>query len=261
VVASGETQIFGAAPDQEGDQTRFSAAPRPPPVRFTVENPPNMRRGAPAPGNLDGTRLLALAEEPRDKRASEPTRVIDQGEQSQSARRKGGAMEATRVMARTEVVEPSRHPRPRPRPEPRGGQGERSRSEPSDRGTQESGGSSRSAARLSQPRFGRESVLVWLSTAVAIVLVMLAYWLSGQLNPSAKLLIDVAPKSAELVVNSKRMGPIAGHTGFEIAPGDVLVEVRAPGHCSWFRHLKLSAKETFSTRVTLQQKSDGTSCP
>jgi hypothetical protein len=239
VVSSGETQIFGmAAADSE--DTRFQSEPvapaatRKPPVRFVVENTPNLRK--PQEPQVEGTRLLALAED-----GPEPAR--------------GGAVEPSRVMewprARGEPTQLAPAPR-----------SEKIVTQRSERvSTQESGGSSRSAARLSQPRFGRESVLVWLSTAVAIVLVMLAYWLSGQLNPSAKLLIDVTPKNAELVVNSKRMGPIAGKGGIEIAPGDVLVEVRAPGHCSWFRHLKLSAKETFSTRVMLLQKSDASGCP
>jgi hypothetical protein len=104
-------------------------------------------------------------------------------------------------------------------------------------------------------------VLVWLSTAIAIVLVVLAYWLSGQLNPSAKILIDAEPKTAELFVNAKRLGPIAGRSGFEVAPGEVLVEVRAQGHCPWFRNLKLTAKETFSTKVSLQLRKDGAACP
>jgi serine/threonine protein kinase len=235
VISSGETQIFGVVPEASPEDTRFVADPRPAPMRFVVENTPNMRRGAQKQGSLEGTRLLALAEdEPQQSRpAGEPTRV----------------MEATQLTPQPEPMgrEPSGRTKPRVK-------GERT-------GSQDSGGSSRSAARLNQPRFGRESVLVWLSTAVAIVLVMLAYWLSGQLNPSAKLLIDATPKTAELVVNSKRLGMLAGRSSFEIAPGDVLVEVRAPGHCSWFRHLKLSAKETFSTRVALQQKTDGAGCP
>jgi len=119
---------------------------------------------------------------------------------------------------------------------------------------------SKSAARLAEPRFGRESVLVWLSTAVAIVLVVLAYWLSGQVNPTAQLVIDVEPKSAELVVNTKKMGAIAGHGSFDVAPGDVLVEVRASGYCPWYRNLTLTAKETFSTRVVLQAKPEA-GCP
>jgi serine/threonine protein kinase len=236
IVSSGETQIFGM-PRDVSDDTRFSHVPdadaqtRPVPLRLPVENTPNLRKplGRPvarlddappaeaARGNLEGTRLLALAET--------------------AAPAKRPAPEATRIMEA-----------------PSGERTERIVS-------QDSAGSSRSAARLSQPRFGRESVLVWLSTAAAIVLVMLAYWLSGQLNPSAKLLIDVTPKTAELLVNGKRLGPIAGHSGYEIAPGDVVVEIRAPAHCSWFRHLKLSAKETFSTRVTLTQKTDGSGCP
>ncbi|MCC6806252.1 MAG: serine/threonine protein kinase [Deltaproteobacteria bacterium] len=240
VIASGETQIFGMAPAGE-DQTRFQATPdapaqkRPPPVRFVVENTPNLRKPQGRSPQTEGTRLLALAEDP--PKQPEATRMLD-----------------TRVGEPTQMVEaPSA-------PEERTDRVRRTGKSPKSSGSK-SGSHSQSASRLVEPRFGRESVLVWLSTAVAIVLVMLAYWLSGQLNPSAKLIVDVSPKSAELLVNSKRLGPIAGKGGFEIAPGDVLVEVRAPGHCSWFRHLKLSAKETFSTRVTLQQKPESGPCP
>ena len=118
---------------------------------------------------------------------------------------------------------------------------------------------SRSSARLRHHRFGRESVTLWAASVIAAALVVGAFWASARVNPNARLSIEVDPQRAEIVINN-RLAPQPLYN-YEVEPGDLMVEVRSEGFCPWSRHLRLQARESFATRVTLVPIVAKTPCP
>jgi serine/threonine protein kinase len=110
---------------------------------------------------------------------------------------------------------------------------------------------SKSSAQLKHPQFGRESVLLWSATVFAGGLVLAAFWASSRVNPNAFLALEVEPQQSVIAINGRSTVQDAA-ANLEVPPGDLVIEVSAPGFCSWSRHVRLAPRERFSIRVALE---------